>query len=294
MRRKLAGGRSRFHFYAWRGRGAPKFWEDDKRDPTDPDFFVAYAETVERPAPAEPMVPDLVDASLDSAAMPKGERSKADLRRWVLRFAAHFQDAPAVIFEKRASRGEVNAWRAQWKHSPKQHDMAGTHAVRVFNWAVDEGRLVEHHYHRLRRLYEVDRSEIVWSPADRDTFDAVAPEWVRRILCVACETGLRPGDLGKLTTAAVEMTPKGRRLRVRTRKRGKLAHTPITPALAQVIDTTPKDRLVILVGGDGKPMKAPRNPSNAIRATAARRACRTICGFKTAGERRRRCCSTRT
>lgn len=39
VRRKLANGQSRFHFYAWRGRGAPKFWEDDKRNPTDPDFF---------------------------------------------------------------------------------------------------------------------------------------------------------------------------------------------------------------------------------------------------------------
>lgn len=251
VRRKLASGRSHFHFYAWRGRNAPKFWQDEKRNPTDPEFFVAYAECIERPAPAALMTPVLVDKFLDSAAMPNGARSKSDLRKWVLRFAEHFHDAPAVIFEERASRGEVNAWRAIWKHSPKQHDMAGTHAVRLLNWAVEEGKLSEHHCHKLPRMYRVDRSEIVWTTSDREAIEAIAPDWVRRILCVACETGLRPGDLVKLTSGAVEQTPAGRRLRVRTNKRGRLAHIPITPELGKLIDATPKDRLLILTNASG-------------------------------------------
>ncbi|APE45470.1 integrase [Sulfitobacter alexandrii] len=195
--------------------------------------------------------------------MPKGERSRADIRKWGLRFADHFKDAPAVIFEEPGARGEVNAWRALWKHSPKQHDMAGTHAVRILNWAVDEGKLSEHHCHKLHRIYEVDRSEIVWTPADREAFNAVAPEWVRRILCADCETGLRPADLVKLAKPQVEKTPLGRRLRVRTDKRKRLAHIPITPELANVIDTTPDDRLLILVGGKGQALTA-RSASNAV------------------------------
>lgn len=166
--RKLVNGKTRFHFYGWRGRGAPKFWEDSKRNPTDPEFFVAFADCVERPKSSSQMVPELVDEFLSSAAMPKGQRSRADLRKWALRFAQHFHDAPAIIFEERGSRGGVNKWRAQWKHSPKQHDMAGTHAVRVLNWAVEEGMLSEHHCHKLPRLYSVDRSEVVWTPSDRE------------------------------------------------------------------------------------------------------------------------------
>ncbi len=251
VRRKLASGKSRFHFYAWRGRGAPKFWEDDKRKPTDPDFYIAFAEVAERSKAASVTVSTLVDHFLSSAAMPKGERSKRDLRQWVLRFADHFKGAPAVIFEDRGSRAEMNKWRAIWKHSPKQHDMAGTHAVRFLNWAVEEGLLSEHHCHKLARLYVVDRSEVVWSSADRRAINAIAPEWVRRILCVACETGLRPGDLIRLTRASVENTPSGRRLRVRTNKRNRLAHIPITPDLGSIIDATPKDRLLILTNASG-------------------------------------------
>lgn len=252
VRRKLANGKSRFHFYAWRG--GRKFWEDEQRVPSDPDFFIAFAEAVERQKFGKLMTPALVDQFLSSAAMPKRERSRADLRKWALRFAAHFHDAPAAIFEDRRSRGEVNTWRAKWRHSPKQHDMAGTHAVRVLNWAVQEGKLSEHHCHKLSKLYAVDRSEIVWTEVDREAIDTLAPEWVRRLLCVACETGLRPGDLIKLTTRAVEKTPSGRRLRVRTNKRRRIAHIPITPELAKVIDDTPRDRLLILTNASGGPL----------------------------------------
>ena len=129
--------------------------------------------------------------------------------------------------------------------------MAGNHAVRVLNWAVEEGKISEHHCHRMPRLYDVDRAEIVCTPADLEAIDARAPEWVRPILCVACETGLRPGDLIELTTGAVEQTPLGRRLRVRTNKSSRLAHIPITPKLAKVIDATPRDRPLILTNASG-------------------------------------------
>lgn len=262
VKRKLVGGTVKWHFYAWRG--GPKFWEDVIHYPTSPEFFQAYSAALGSPKPAVYMTPQMVDDFLSSTAMPKGERSQKDLRTWALRFAAHFNDAPAVIFEDRGSRGEVNAWRALWKHSPKQHDMAGVHAVRVLNWAVEEGKLSEHHCHKLRKIYDVDRSDVVWSPAVIEAFNSIAPEWVKRILCAACETGLRPADLIKLTTGNVEDTPKGRRLRVRTNKRGRLAHIPITPALAAVIDATPKDRILILTNATGNAL-TPHRASEGVR-----------------------------
>jgi integrase len=152
---------------------------------------------------------------------------------------------PSGDFEERGSRSELNEWRAEWKHSPKQHDAAGTHAVRILNWAVQAGKLSDHYCNSLSRLYKVDCSEIVWTSADRRAITAKALDLVRRILCVACETGLRPGDLINLTIGAVEQTPAGRRLRVRTNKRVRLVHIPITPELAEIFDTKPRERLLI-------------------------------------------------
>nr|WP_237072780.1 tyrosine-type recombinase/integrase [Pseudaestuariivita rosea] len=110
----------------------------------------------------------------------------------------------------------------------------------------------------------MDRSEIVWTSADREAFNLIAPEWVQRLLCAACETGLRPADLIKLTPAHVENTPRGRRLRVRTNKRKRLAYIPITPALAQAIDTTPPGRLLILTNASGNPL-TPHRASEGVR-----------------------------
>lgn len=45
----------------------------------------------------------------------------------------------------------------------------------ISGWAVEEGKLAEQHCQTLRRLYEVDRSDIIWTPADRAAFDAVVP-----------------------------------------------------------------------------------------------------------------------
>jgi integrase len=262
VRRKLNEG-DRWYFYKWRG--GPRFWCDSNRNPTDPALLQAYSETSARQQERyEYMTPAMVDDFLSSSGMPKGERSRKDIQKWGLRFADHFKDAPAIIFEERGSRGEVNSWRALWKHSPKQHDTAGVHAVRILNWAASEGRINEHHCHKLNRLYEVDRSEFVWSFADREIFNAMAPSWVRRILCVACETGLRPADLIKLTTSHVEETPIGRRLRVKTNKSGRFAHIPVTPALSSIIDSTPEDQLLILTNASGKPL-TPHRASEGVR-----------------------------
>jgi hypothetical protein len=103
VRRKLANGKSRYHFYAWRG--GPKFWVDDIQEPTDTDFHIAFAEAFDRPQPKSMLTPALVDLFLSSASRAKSPRSFADQRKWLLRFAQYFYDAPAVIFEERESRG---------------------------------------------------------------------------------------------------------------------------------------------------------------------------------------------
>jgi hypothetical protein len=153
---------------------------------------------------------------------------------------------------------------AKWIHSPKQHDVAGTHAVRVLNWAVSEGRLKEHHCHKLDKLYKADRSEIIWTAKDRENFAKVAPTWVVRILETGCETGLRPADLVCLDLDKhVKVTRAGRRLKVLTAKRKQVAYIPVTQRLAQIIDQTPQGQQFLLVDGKGRRVSK-RRASNEI------------------------------
>lgn len=108
--------------------------------------------------------------------------------------------------------------------------------------AGEAGGIREHHCERFKKVYQADRAEIVWTPADREAVDAIAPMWVRRVLMAACETGLRSGDLIRLSWVHVEAMPLGRRIRVRTKKRGIHATIPVTPAMAFVLDETPATR----------------------------------------------------
>lgn len=262
VRRKVAGG-WRYHFYAWRG--GPKFWSGEERHPTAPGFFAALAAATARPPADEYMTPQMVDDFLSSAEMPKGERTRADYRLWALRFAEAFKEDPARLFEEPEARGEVNDWRKKWAHSPRQYDYAGTVVTRILNWAwKDAGKIRAHHCGDFRKVYAADRAEIVWTPDQRERVCAIAPEWVRRVLTAGCEAGLRPDDLVKLNRGQIEVTPSGRRLRVRTSKRKRLAHIPVTPELARLIDATPSDRFLILVNPKGQPITG-RAASDALR-----------------------------
>ena len=260
VRRKIKNG-DKYHFYAWRG--GPKFWESQVRSPRDPEFSVAFSTAVKPRLAGEYMTPQMVDDFLDSTAMPRGARTQADYRKWALRFASEFADDQAKMWEHPKSRGELNEWRAKWKSSPKQHDYAGTVAVRILNWARDEGKIATHYCDRLHRIYSVDRAEIVWTEADQKAFKDAAPSWVKRVMTLACETGLRPADLVRLTRGNLESFDGIVRFRVRTQKRGRVAHIPVTPELRQLIDETPTDQLVLLVNDRGKPLR-PTSASRAI------------------------------
>lgn len=131
----------------------------------------------------------------------------------------------------------------------------GTVVTRILNWAWKQaGKLRVHYCGGFEKVYKVDRSPIVWTALFQQDVIAVAPDWIKRVLIVACETGLRPGDLIRLSRAHIEDTPKGRRIAIQTKKRNQMAVIPVTQAMAEIIDATPEDRDLILVSAGGKPL----------------------------------------
>ncbi|QPM89003.1 tyrosine-type recombinase/integrase [Pseudooceanicola algae] len=260
VRRKVKGG-VKYHFYAWRG--GPKFWEDVIPYPVVPEFFQAFSACTASQKSSFTLIDELVTDFLSSDAMPPRTRSREDVELWVKRFQNEFGGDPMAMFEEPASRSELNTWRKRWIHSPKQYDMAGTHAVKLLNWAVGEGRLKEHYCHKLKKIYVANRSEIVWTPADIEAFSKVAPEWVQRILMLGCETGLRVADLVKVRRNHFEKTTHGKRLRFKTGKRGRVAYIPVTHGLQTLLETTPDGQETLLVGQLGDPL-TPRWASHQI------------------------------
>jgi len=125
----------------------------------------------------------------------KKPRTQADYRRWLDRFVDEFGPDPIKMWEIPASRREVDKWRVRWMKSPKQYDYAATVVSLFLSWAKRESFIGNHYCEGFEKLYEVDRSGIVWSPTDISKVEKAAPNWVQRILIAATETGLRAGDL---------------------------------------------------------------------------------------------------
>ncbi|MCO4839368.1 MAG: tyrosine-type recombinase/integrase [Rhodobacteraceae bacterium] len=263
VRRKLASGASKFHFYAWRG--GPKFWESSSYCPCqEPGFNEAFAAEIAAPKNSvaykySETVDWLVDQYLGSAAYLHtiGKRSQKDYKLWLEKFRKEFGCEPYKILEEWEFSGEVQEWRQAWVHSPKQYDYAGAIVSILLNWACKDRRLIKEHYCKeFPKIYKSNRSEIILSPSDLERLYGEAPDWGKRMITVACETGLRPSDLVKLNRRHLKGEEGVRLLEVRTAKRNKVAYIPVSKTLEKHIQEMPEGQQYFVVGGSGIPISA--------------------------------------
>jgi hypothetical protein len=249
-----ASGAAIQYHYAWRG--GPRFWRSDTGPKMHgPDYFAAYRNALEARSPSKGLFREILVAY---QASPEFKRLRSRSQRDILGSINHpqgidtkFGSAPIGVFNRPELRTIAYKWRDQFK--PRQADHMMAHLGAIISWALDRGRLKAHHLRHVTKLYSTDRSEIVWTEDEIARFVTGAPDYVGRILIAATETGMRPGDLAKLTHAHVQKSAAGRRILLRTGKRQRMASIPVTARMGTLIDATPPDREIILVGMRGAP-----------------------------------------
>lgn len=256
--KKLASGKTVEYHYAFRG--GPRFWRSDSGVPRHgPEYFAAYHEVLEQQQPSRGKFRSVLMSYLDSPEF-RGlkPRSQSDIRKSIFGAGGiddKFGDAPIKALDHPGIRKIAYKWRDGFS-SPRKADHMMAHLSAIVSWARDRGILAQHHLLQTRKLYSVDRSDIIWTDDEIQTFIQGAPDYIARILLAATETGLRPGDLATLTRAHVHKSKNGRRIVMRTGKRNRLVSVPVTPRMAALIDTTPADQFVFLVGARGRPFKS--------------------------------------
>jgi hypothetical protein len=278
VRKKTAKGDVKEYHYAFRG--GPRFWDSSMGAATGPAYHKAYARILEKHRQAHfGHAPNSVSAAVttyrESMAFSKLKpRTQSDYLRYLEAFDTEFGKDPIEMFEESESLAEIEDWKnAAFGHSPRLYDYATTVVTRLLNWGHKTGRLRFHHHHNVERHYKVDRSGVIWQPAEIRALLDVATERERRIILTCSEGGLAPQDACALTRAEVRDTPGGRRLYFPRLKTRNITSFPVTPALAEVIDTTPPDQerlLVALRGGPLKPTRASQIVKDVLhRANAA-------------------------
>jgi integrase len=240
--------KGRTYYYAWRG--GPRL----RGEPGTPEFLASYEEAYKR-IPDRRRFRSVVVLYRDSDEFRSlAQSTQRNWNKQLDRIADYFGDLSVAQFDRPEKiRPVIRAWRNQWASKPRTADYALQVLSRVLAYAVDPlGKLAGNPCEGIKRLYSGDRSDIIWTDSDIAQFKkACAPELAHAV-DLAAHTGLRLGDLVRLSWShvgpnAIEMaTGKGRRHR-------REALIPIYDALRDVLARIPKRATAVLTNSRGRP-----------------------------------------
>lgn len=178
-----------------------------------------------------------------------GKSSRTSYAHYLDDFDAEFGDWRVSLFERLETRTDLLDWRDEWADTPRAADYALGSVGRLFSWARGRGLTQARPTDDVPRLHSADRSDIIWTQEAIDAFCSSASKEVGWAVRLAAETGLRLGDLTRLTWGSVGTSG----IVWRTSKRRKQALIPITPRLRGLLDEIPKKATVVLTNTRGKP-----------------------------------------
>ena len=257
--------KGRTYWYAWRG--GPRL----RGEPGSPEFIASYNEAIEeRRTPDQSRFRALVTlyrASSDYEGLAPSTRKNWSL--WVDRIGEYFGDLRIAQFDRPEKiRPVIRRWRNQWADKPRTADYALQVLSRVLAHAVDPlGRIAGNPCEGIRRVYDSDRSEIIWTDSDIRELTAIGSPELAHAVDLASHTGLRLGDLIRLSwshvgeDAIVLRTGKSRQRRE--------AIIPLYDELRVVLDRIPKIATTVLTTSRRKPWTASGLSSAVQRAKAA-------------------------
>jgi integrase len=258
--------KGRVYWYAWRG--GPRL----EGDYGSPAFIASYHKAVEEyRAPDTSRFRSLVIQYKASGNYKKLEPStKQNWGPWLDRISDYFGDLSIAQFDRPEKiRPRIRQWRNQWADKPRTADYGMQVLSRVLSHAVDPlGKIAGNPCEGVKRLYNADRSEIIWTDADIAEFKRAggsrkitgslrelpcSPELIYAI-DLAAYTGLRLGDLIRVAWPHVENDA----IVLRTGKSGyrKEAIIPIYDTLRAVLDRIPKRATTVLTSVRHRPWTA--------------------------------------
>jgi len=193
--------KGRIYWYAWRG--GPRL----RGEPGSPEFVASYNE-----AHALLRAPDtsrfrslvvLYRASKEYAKL--ADSTNQNWAPWLDRIAEHFGDLSIAQFDRPEKiRPVIRQWRNQWADAPRAADYGMQVLSRVLSFAVDPlGKLAGNPCEGIKQLYSGNRSEIIWTDADIAQLKKICSPEIAHAVDLAAHTGLRLGDLLRLSWSHV-------------------------------------------------------------------------------------------
>lgn len=261
--RRSAGGRKYEYWYAWRG--GPQILKasgaHDKaleREVTrlTPAAVDAYRERTRSGSDSVSLRGLITRYLVAMEANAKlAPRTKSDRRKHLDIARTELGHMEVKALESRKARPFLIDWRNKRAKTPKTADDLLAALSAVFFWATDQGELTHNPVKGFERIYEADRSTIIWEPHHLELFYKHADPEVRWAVALAAATGLRRGDCLALPWTAIKdraivwQTGKSRKRRT--------VVIPITQDIRTTLDAIPRRAVTVLTNSDGLPWTPP-------------------------------------
>jgi integrase len=250
VKRKLASGQIRVHYYAWRG--GPKM----KSKPFTPEFA---AEQARHKAEASGKPSDTLETLIDFFTGPEKQRSpdflalaestQADHLYAFKLIKAKWPRLPVKLTQMRGMKKDIRAWHRSFHENPRKADKLLFSLSKVFSYAVANELVEKNPCTGIERLYQGSRRESVWTPTQVSLFRAKAARHMVLPLEMALYTGQRQGDILALSWKDYD----GIHLKLRQSKGGKRVKVRVHAKLKAILDAMPKDALRICLNSRKRP-----------------------------------------
>jgi integrase len=243
--------KGRTYWYAWRG--GPRL----RGEPGSPEFMASYNAAIEeRRTPDKSRFRAVVTAYKASNSYTKlADTTKRHWAPWLDRISQHFGDLSVAQFDRPEKiRPVIRHWRNQWVDKPRAADYGLEVLSRVLAHAVDPmGLIAGNPCVGVKSLYSANRSDVIWTDSDLAQLKARCASEIAHAVDLAAHTGLRLGDLVRLSwshvgaDAIVISTGKSRGKRE--------AIIPLYDSLRTVLAGIPKSSTTILTNSKGTPWR---------------------------------------
>ena len=170
---------------------------------------------------------------------------------WLDRIATHFGGLSIAAFDNPKVRQVIRQWRNQWADTPRTADLGMQVLSVVLSHAVDLGKIAGNPCIGIKRLYSSNRAAIIWTDADIARIKAVGSPEVGHAVDLAATSGLRRGDLLRVSWSHVHENE----IVIPTSKSGRRveARIPLYGELRDLLARIPKRSTTILTNSKGRP-----------------------------------------
>ena len=245
--------KGRDYWYAWRG--GPRLCGEYGT----PDFWASYDAAIrERHIPEPGKFRALVTLYRASADYQKlAPETKRHWGPWLDRVAIHFGTLSIAAFDNPKVRKSIRQWRNKYAETPRTADYGLGVLSRVCAYGVDPlGQLMANPCEGIKALYSADRSGIIWTDADIVQIKQFCSAEIAHAIDLAAATGLRRGDLLRLSWSHVHEHEN--EIVIPTSKSGRRrdARIPLYADLRAVLARIPKRSPTVLTNSRGRPWQS--------------------------------------